>query len=319
MNEPERCTRCVTPITRPGLIIDEEGVCSACRWEEQKLKDTKGMKALRSLIELYCRNWGREFDCLLTVSGGKDSTYQTYMITRELGLKAMGVTWACCQSTPEGEANLNNLIHTFNIVHVMIQPAPRDYPEQMRKGLIDDGDCCMPCHHGIFSQAAKIAKAYEIPLIIWGENPRKEYGGVVSAGEDQPLIIDGVTHLYLGDYINWDAKSQVDIIKTMGFKELSTPPHGAWLKYENVDCGFVGIHDYFAYLKFGMSRASIQLSIEIRKDRMTRDEALKILSYIEPVHRPGEEVQRFLKFSDMAMEDFLYAEKRFVSKDLETV
>lgn len=308
MSEIKRCAKCVTPITRPGLLIDEGGVCSACRWEERKESAVYGFDALLKRVKPF--RGKAEFDCLVTVSGGKDSTYQIH-IAKTLGLKIMGVTWKCCQSTPEGKANLNNLIHTFNVAHVMISPPPNDYPEQMKVGLIEDGDCCMPCHHGIFTQASKIAKAYDIPLVIWGENPRKEYGGGAVVGEDKPLVMDGITHLYLGDYIGWDAKAQVDIIKLMGFTWLPKPPHGAWLKYENIDCGFVGIHDYFAWLKFGMSRAAVQLSIEIRKGRMTREEVLKILADIEPVERPEEEVEQFLKFSGMTRDEFLEAERKF--------
>ena len=304
----QRCTRCVTPLSRPGLKVDEYGICSACRWEEQKTKEALGMDIFFDDISLYGRD-GNQYECLVTVSGGKDSHYQTYIATEILKLRTLTVTWACCQTTPEGAENLENLIQQFNVAHVMVRPAPRKYPEEMRCGLINDGDCCMPCHHGIFTEASKIAKAYDIPIVLWGENPRKEYGGGAEVGEDKPAAFDGVTHLYVGDYLPWDARKQVELMRKYGFQDRNKPPHGAWLACENVDCGFVGIHDYFAWLKFGMSRASIQLSIEIRKNRMTRDEALRILDDIEPVARPALEVKRFLEFSGMTMTEFETAEK----------
>jgi len=310
MKEPKRCKRCVTPITRPGLIVDE-GVCSACRWEKEKDKEVIKFSVLEKFVKDGKADHPglHQYHCLIPVSGGKDSWYQTYVATKILHLNVLAVTWECCQTTKEGKANLENLIKVFDVSHVMMRPS--QYPAEMRKGLIESGDCCMPCHKGIFHQTMTIAKAFDIPLVLWGENPRKEYGGNAEVGIDKPLEVEGVTNLYLGDYINWDAKTQVALMKTMGFIELKTPPHGAWLKYENIDCGYVGIHDYFAYLKFGMSRASIQLSIEIRKGRMTRDKALKTLSYIEPVLRPEGEVQRFLDFSGTTEEEFANTEQRF--------
>jgi hypothetical protein len=74
------CARCVNPSTRPNIVFDEEGVCPVCRFEEEKRRGVIDWEARRREIDEIVA-WGRantkcSYDCIVTVSGGKDSTRQ---------------------------------------------------------------------------------------------------------------------------------------------------------------------------------------------------------------------------------------------------
>ena len=80
------CTKCVMPATKPDLFFGERGVCDACKSAERKYDKIKGIdwnarrKEFERIIEKYRSKDGKNYDCVIPVSGGKDSHYQTYMM-----------------------------------------------------------------------------------------------------------------------------------------------------------------------------------------------------------------------------------------------
>ena len=78
----KRCSKCVNPETRPNIIFNEKGLCPVCVYEEQKNKEQINWKSRDSEIKEIIK-WARErkvcsYDCIVTVSGGKDSTRQAF-------------------------------------------------------------------------------------------------------------------------------------------------------------------------------------------------------------------------------------------------
>jgi hypothetical protein len=124
----------------------------------------------------------------------------------------------------------------------------------------------------------------------------------------------GVTGLFLDRYINWDAKAQVEIIKReCGFRtKQDGPVTGGYLHYENLDCGFVDIHDYLGYLKFGFGRATTQACIDIWNGRMTRDEAFRLA---EKHDGKVEKVKEFCDFIGITEKEFWGIAESFRGKD----
>jgi hypothetical protein len=82
------CQRCVMPSTKPGLVIDADGICSACRQVERKHKiDWNAREAeLAALCDSVRGKNGNGYDCIVPISGGKDSTYQVYVMSEVYGL-----------------------------------------------------------------------------------------------------------------------------------------------------------------------------------------------------------------------------------------
>ncbi len=90
------CKRCVYPEVAVNVIFDDEGVCSACRVAEEfnKLspefwKEREGR--FRQLVENYRRPQGDNYDCIVAVSGGKDSYWQTYLVKNVYGLNPLTI------------------------------------------------------------------------------------------------------------------------------------------------------------------------------------------------------------------------------------
>lgn len=311
------CVRCVMPHTKPDLHIDEEGVCNACRsFEKRKEVDWDQRKSeLVTLLEKYRRH-GSNWDCIVPVSGGKDSTYQVIRML-QLGLNPLCVTSTTCDQSENGRRNIQNL-QRLGVDHVQFSPNPLVRAKLNRIGLTEVGDISWPEHVGIFTIPVRAAVQYNVPLIVWGENSQNEYGGPAAATENNTLtrrwleefggllglrVSDlsetygieprhllpyqypsdddlqrvGVTGLFLGHYLPWDGLSNTLIAQAHGFTTYDQPVEGSMVNYENLDNHQTGIHDYFKYLKFGFSRATDIACLHVRRGRITRQDAVEIV------------------------------------------
>jgi N-acetyl sugar amidotransferase len=316
------CTRCVMPHTKPDLHLDEEGVCNACRsYEKRAAVDWDArQQELLSILERYRHRDGSNWDCIVPVSGGKDSTYQVVQMLR-LGMNPLCVTATTCDLTPIGRRNIEN-IKQLGVDYVEMSPNPKVRAKLNRIGLTQVGDISWPEHVGIFTVPVRAAVQFKVPLIIWGENSQNEYGGPAAAAQsnvlnrrwleefggllglrvsdligidgiearhlipyiyptDEELAQVGVTGLFLGHYLPWDGLANSVIAQAYGF---STPPEvtlGSMVNYENLDNHQVAIHEYFKFLKFGFGRASDHASLHIRRGRLPRDMGMEIVRRLD--------------------------------------
>ena len=101
------CKNCVMPDTKPGVFLDERGLCNACRSQEIKSQiDWKErFKDLEKIVSEIKKQNHPFYDCIVPVSGGKDSWVQALTLSKELGLKTLCVTLANHLPTTEGIAN----------------------------------------------------------------------------------------------------------------------------------------------------------------------------------------------------------------------
>ena len=127
-------------------------------------------------LNYYKSKTGSRYDCIIPVSGGKDSTYQAYMIKEEFGLHPLLVNFLPRDLVPLGRKNIENL-KNLGFDYIEFTANPIVYRKLAKIGLTELGDVTWPEHHGLFTVPAQIAVAYKIPLIVWGENPQFEYGG----------------------------------------------------------------------------------------------------------------------------------------------
>ena len=172
------CNICLYPDTKPGLEFNKSGVCSACtnyEWK-QTVNWNERRNELKQILEKYKSKDGSNYDCIIPVSGGKDSTYQTYVIKEEFGLNPLVINFHPLDQTVIGRDNLENL-KKLGVDCIEFTANPNVYLKMAKFGLIELGDFQWPEHIGIFTIPVQIAVKYKIPLIIWGENPQLEYGG----------------------------------------------------------------------------------------------------------------------------------------------
>ncbi len=166
------------PDTKPELIFDENGVCSACNSIifKDKIDWNLRKNQLDQIFEKYRNNDDSTYDCIIPVSGGKDSHYQAYVIKEKFGLNPLLVNFHPIDFTDIGRKNMENL-KSLGMDCIEFTPNPIIYKKLSRFGLNELGDFEWPEHIGIFTIPVQIAVRYKIPLIIWGENPQMEYGG----------------------------------------------------------------------------------------------------------------------------------------------
>ena len=183
------CKNCVYPATKRDLTLDKDGICDACRFLKVKNKiDWNSRKIeLQKILEKYRNKNGNNYDCIIPVSGGKDSHYQTYMIKEEFKLNPLVVAFRPREWTELGRKNLENLKRQFNVDCIEFTPKRDVYLKMQKVGLLDFGDASWPEHFGIFTVPVQIAVQQKIPLLIWGENAQAEYGGPVEDSNKSEL------------------------------------------------------------------------------------------------------------------------------------
>jgi N-acetyl sugar amidotransferase len=171
------CKRCVMPATRPGLVLDGEGICGACRWHDQKR--SIDWAARRQELQATAA-WAREtvdgpWHCVVGVSGGKDSTWQAMYVRDQLGLNPLLVQFTASDGTELGRRNIENLVR-LGFTLVSMQPNPRIARQLCRKSFFTYGNIVKYAEHALFAIPFRTAIEYGIPLVFFGENPALEAG-----------------------------------------------------------------------------------------------------------------------------------------------
>jgi hypothetical protein len=134
--------------------------------------------------------------------------------------------------------------------------------------------------------------------------------------EDEDVKLVGVTGIFYGYFFKWDANKHMELIKKeLGWKVLPEPPLGSWVDYENCDMKFIDIREHIKFLKYGYGRATDQLNIEIRNERILRDDALEITKKIDGQYSK-KNMEEFCKYIDITEKEFHEIIDSFVNHDI---
>ena len=179
------CTRCLQPDTRPNTVFKDNGLCPACHYTDQ-LRDVdweERFETLQDLLTRFPRRTGQFHDCIIGVSGGKDSTRQALWVRDKLGLNPLLVclTYPPEQVSERGVDNLSNLIELGFDMHVLA-PAPETWRKLMASAFDRFTNWCRSTELALFSAVPRLAIRYQIPLILWGENPGLQLGDLKTLG-----------------------------------------------------------------------------------------------------------------------------------------
>jgi N-acetyl sugar amidotransferase len=172
------CIRCCMPQTQEGIEFDELGVCQACQSAEQKIHIdwAERERDLRKIFETAKANAGNNYDCIIPISGGKDSTFQLYVLTQVYGLKPLAVTFSHNWYSETGWYNLQNSLEQFNVDHIMFTPNRSLVNRIAKHSLAGIGDSCWHCHAGVGAFPLQAAVRFNIPLLVWGESIAESSG-----------------------------------------------------------------------------------------------------------------------------------------------
>lgn len=254
------CARCLYPENaRPTIIFDEEGVCSGCRYHESRMKleidwdeRLKMFEQILDEAKRMARQRGNGHDCIVPVSGGKDSHYQVWLLKEKYGMNPLLVTFNHAFNTPAGNRNLYNLVEKSGCDFVRYTAGLDSVRRISRYMLETVGDLTWHYHAGIRTYPFQVAVEKNIPLIVWGEHGFAELTGIVSLEDfveftrwtrkehdmrgyephdlvgkggitkqdiapyeypsDEDIARVEVRGVYLSNFIYWDAKKQAEIM-----------------------------------------------------------------------------------------------------------
>jgi len=349
------CETCVIPDTRPGIEIGPDGVCSACRRHRDsgELVDREDRLARFEQLVARVKGEGRPYDCVIPVSGGKDSTWQV-VTCLEHGLRPLGVTWRTPGRTDLGQRNLDNLIE-LGIDHVDFSVNPKVERRFMLRSLERFGTTAIPMHLALFNIPLTVAVRYDVPLVVWGENSAAEYIGTgpdadsfrldaawikhygavhgTTASDwvsddltaeqltpyygpsDDDLSASGTEAVFLGWFFAWDPARTASVAREHGFRSRADGPMTGYYDYADIDDEFISIHHYLKWHKFGFTRTYDNLSLEIRNGRLTRDEAIEVLRE-RGDETPHADIEAFCDYVGISTEQFFELAERFRNREI---
>jgi hypothetical protein len=252
---------------------------------------------------------GTGYDCIVPSSGGKDSHYQVLRVT-ELGFRPLVVTASTCMLTAVGRQNIDNLARYATTIEVT--PNREVRRKLNRYGLDLVGDVSLPEHWAIFSTPFRVAADLGIPTLIYGECPQEAYGGPVGTEAARTMTrrwtsefggflgcrpmdmvgMDGITEAdmrdymlpdddklsrvtayWLGQFEPWDSRRNISRAAGAGMIQ-QLPCDANWWVGENQDCALTGLHDHAMYRKYRYGRGCAQISVDIRRGAVRREDAL---------------------------------------------
>lgn len=334
------CVRCCMPASNEGVKFDEMGICQACQSAEQKIHIdwTQREQQLREILERH-RNPAADYDCIIPISGGKDSTFQLHVITQVYKLRPLAVTFSHNWFTETGRYNLENALEKFGVDHIMFTPSRAIVNKLARESLLKIGDSCWHCHAGVGAFPLQIAVKYRIPLLIWGESVSEmsgrstHYAPVIKFDRDYFTKVSakvypeamvgngielrdlagfklpsyeeieevGVFGIHLGDYIFWDDERQMEFVRDVyGWREDHV--EGTYKRYKSVECRMAGVHDYTKFLKRGFGRGTDHASADVRAGLLTREEAFELAKQYDS-ERPAA-LDYYLQITGFTEEEF---------------
>ena len=348
------CKSCILPNTRPNLLIDEDGNCNGCKGTDIKqIIDWDNRKKHFEKLINEVKKKDHQYDCLIPVSGGKDSTWQVIKAL-DYGLNPLCVTWKTPARNQLGTDNLLNLVQ-LGVNHIDFSINPKVERLFTRKSFERMGSPVLPMHMALHAIPLQVAVKFNIPLIIWGENSAFEYGGddkllqgfslthswLKKYGVTQGTIAEdwiddelsssdlkpyfwpsdeeqekaGVKAIFLGHFFKWDPHYTYEIAKKNGFKASKKPKTG-YYSFADIDDEFlITIHHWIKWYKFGFTRLWDNLSLEIRNRRMTRKKAIDIIAEAGN-ELPHKEISEFCNYIKITEKNFFEIMELFRNKNI---
>lgn len=347
------CIKCVLPDTRPNLFILDSGICTACiahanrkreNWKKKKINFLKIVKDIKQKKNLY--------DCLIPVSGGKDSTWQV-VCALKLKLNPLTFTYRPVFRTKIGQKNLDNL-KKIGVHHIDFSVNEKVEKKFLKKTFVKFGSVAIPMHMAMWNISFNLAQKFNIPYIFWGENSANEYGGSkedlkiknlnqewikkyginfgtrpvdwidkdLTKKDLAPFIRDKINKnskypksIFLGDYFFWDPKKTFKIAKRNGFKNYKNKAKTGIYDYADIDDDLISIHHFLKIYKFGFSRVQDNLSLEIRNGRINRSKALEIVKKTA-FKVPHSDINKFCNFVGLKKSQFFKICEKFRNKNI---
>lgn len=313
------CTRCLMDTSVPRITFDTDGVCNFCHFhdllEEEYPLDASGEHQLASIYETTRRQGqGRDYDCVIGISGGRDSTYLLYHLTRNIGLRCLAVNFNDGFANPVAGENMRKATRKLG---VPLRTISADWRESKDLKL-----ACLKASMPDLNLATDVGLGAALYGVAAAENVRSIYLGQSFRTEGiAPLEWNYLDGRYLsavhkrfgsiqlrpwkpddpGFHLNWTHMIYYSVVRRI---RAVTPFYFMNYVREDVDriledeLGWTnpGAHYYddlyqslLTYVirtKFGIDRRKFNYSALVRSGQMTREEGLERLNGIYSVEDP---------------------------------
>lgn len=302
------CKTCLQPDTRPNTIFSDEGICPACTYFS-RLKEVDWVERIEILKDIFGRrkrSAGQFHDCMIGISGGKDSTRQALWVREYFGINPLLVclSYPPEQVTERGVDNLSNLINLgFDVL--ISAPAPQTWRDLKRDGFDEFVNSFRSTELALFSCVPQVALAYGIDLILWGENPGLQLGDLKTLGRTG---YDGNNLRYLNTL-----SSGKDWMYAKGYKEQQLIPYS----YPEVE-EFLAADLKIIYLGWFLGDWSLvnnamyscSNGLEIREDDVTMTGDLFGVTALDEDFTPINQMIKYYKFGFGRTTDYVNEEIR---------
>lgn len=350
----KNCKRCLMPDSRPGSVFDGEGICQACRNFDKRAKIdwAKREAELRQLCDKYRRNDGY-YDCLMPVSGGKDSHFLVYMMKEKMGMNPLLVTVGDpFTKTNAGTRNYRNLGETFNCDHILFDLGVELFRKTVKAGFEERLEPLRFVEACLYTVPFKMSVKLNIPLMVYGENSSYDYGStdketasaldyILDIFKDvdyKSLVKKGISKeelnsvipptqeemdvvkpspIFMSYYTPWSSVSHLELAKRYGFVDLAHEwkREGYIEDFEQIDSVAYILNIWFKFPKFGFQRISDIASRRVREGRLTKLEAMKLI--MENDHKMDQRaMEDFLKFTGYTAKEFWQTVDKFWNKNI---
>ena len=308
----EVCVKCIMDTSDPHIHFDEQGVCDYCNNFENTIKpswhtDDKGKAQLQQLAaKIKNEGEGKDFDCIIGLSGGLDSSYAAHIAVNKMGLKPLLYHVDAGWNTDQAVGNIEKLVDGLGLdlyTDVINWQEMKDLQLAFLKSGIPDQD--LPQDAAFFSSLYKFARKNRIKYVITGANysteccrEPEEWGGY--PGIDKTLILNihkkfgnkALKSFPLVDILIYKIVYQrllgmqivkplnmVPFIKKDAEKELNQLYGWLPFQHKHHESRFTRFYeDYWMPRKFDFHKRRAHFSSLIMTGQMTRDGALERIS-----------------------------------------
>ena len=322
------CKKCAMASTRLGLTFDKNGICSACKKTEEYNKTdwNKRWKELEILCDKH-RDPKKEYNCLIGVSGGKDSHFIVGLFKENLNMNPIGFMVDNGSWTKTGRDNFYNLSERFDIDILNFTSKRKTMREKTLQGFIEE---CWPSKYWdkiLYEEPLKIAQKLGINLVVWGENTAIQRGSEWADIPDaKEMMLDQnhrefykeIDFIFTSYYVPWNRWVNVNYAIKNGFKTLEQE----WVRwgledfpYQQIDTIGYLCNNYCKFIKFGFGTVTELCCDAVRSGKMTRKEALKMIKENDWKVDPYM-VSDFCQGLKITKKEFWEVIDQFANKDL---
>lgn len=338
------CKKCFLPSTKPGIKFNNKQICGSCLYydvkinKENKIDWNKRFKEFEDLVA-YAKNYkSKTYDILVPVSGGKDSIFQVSKAINT-GLRVLAVSVDYGIKTEIGLRNLS-LIPKMGANLIVFKPKMELHKKLIKIGLEHYGDPDLLSHSLLHAYPLRVALAFNIPVVILGENASVEYDGNIQNNMGDKFITrkyfnsycanksvlaediaarfklstkdlhqydypdelesSNIKAAFLSYFFPWSSDHNYKVAKKYGFESLKEPRDGTYRKNTGIDEIINIIHQHLKLLKYGYGRATDHACEDIRQNLITRKKGKDLIKKYDLKRLSNENVSQFCNFLEIS-------------------